>query len=301
MTTETIPLDDETGNTAEKYAAAKKSTWVSVWVNICLTIGQIITGIFAQSQAMISDGIHSFSDLIADFVVLIANRHSQKAADEDHHYGHQRYETAASLVLGCLLLAVGAGMVWSAIVKFENIDAIPEVHSIALWVAGIALIAKESLFRYMLSVATRVKSSMLVANAWHARSDAASSLVVGVGIIGNLLGYRILDPIAAMIVGLMVFKMGWGFTWDALHDLMDRAVDEDEIEKIKTTIASTPGISGFHDLKTRKMGDMILVDVHLEVNGQLTVEQGHDIALEARKRVMASKNILNVMTHVDPV
>ncbi|KOQ19229.1 cobalt transporter, partial [Achromobacter xylosoxidans] len=246
------------------------------------------------------DGIHSSSDLIADFIVLLANRHGQKAADADHHYGHYRYETAASLALGVLLLLVGGGMLWSAVTKLEQPDAIPQVHLVALWVACGALVIKEALFRYMLAVAKRVKSSMLVANAWHARSDAASSLVVGLGIIGNLLGYPILDPIAAAIVGFMVARMGWSFGWDALHDLLDRAIDEGEAAAIQRTLLDTPGIQGVHDLRTRKMGDMIVVDAHLEIDAGLTVDEGHKIAVQARQRVMQRHRVLNVMTHVDP-
>jgi len=151
------------------------------------------------------------SDLIADFVVLLAGHQSKKDADDDHPYGHHRFETAASLVLGALLLAVGVGMLWSALRKLEDPRSVQRVHIVALGVVSVALIAKELLFRYMLSVAKRVKSSMLVANAWHARSDAASSLVVGIGVVGNLAGYPILDPIAALIVGVMVAKMGWEF------------------------------------------------------------------------------------------
>jgi cation diffusion facilitator family transporter len=237
---------------------------------------------------------------VADFVVLFAGHHAQKDADEDHPYGHQRFETAASMVLGLLLLAVGVGMLWSAARKLESPETIQTVHVMALWVAGGALVAKELLFRYMLTVAKRVKSSMLVANAWHARSDAASSLVVGIGIVGNLAGYPILDPIAALIVGFMVAKMGWGFTWDALHDLMDRAVDEEEVQAIRKTLMDTPGVSDVHDVRTRKMGDMIVVDAHIEVNALITVEAGHDIAVLARQRVLQRHRVLNLMTHVDP-
>ena len=284
----------------ERAAAAARSTWVSVVVNLVLSTVQIVVGVWAKSQSLIADGIHSLSDLVADFVVLFANHHSQKDADEDHPYGHQRFETAASLVLGLLLLAVGVGMVWSAVVKLENPESVPQVHSVALWVAGGALVGKELLFRYMLAVAKKVKSSMLVANAWHARSDAASSLVVGVGIAGNLAGYPILDPIAALIVGFMVGKMGWEFGWDAMHDLMDRAVDEQEVQAIRQTLLDTPGVAGVHDVRTRKMGDMVVVDAHLEVDAQITVEEGHDIAVEARQRVMQRHRVLNLMTHVDP-
>jgi cation diffusion facilitator family transporter len=292
--------DDTPQSLAERAAAAARSTWVSVAVNIVLTVTQVAVGLLAKSQGLVADGVHSLSDLVADFVVLFAGHHSQKDADVDHPYGHQRFETAASLVLGVLLLAVGVGMLWSAVGKLEAPDTVPTVHVAALWVAGGALLAKETLFRYMLAVAKRVKSSMLVANAWHARSDAASSLVVGIGIVGNLAGYPILDPIAALIVGFMVARMGWGFSWDALHDLMDRAVDEQEVQAIRRTLLDTPGVCEVHDLRTRKMGDMIVVDAHLEVDATITVEAGHDIAVAARQRVLQRHRVLNLMTHLDP-
>ena len=292
--------EDPRHTPAERAAAATRSTWVSVAVNLVLTTVQIAAGLLTRSQGLVADGIHSLSDLVADFVVLIATRHSRKDADEDHPYGHQRFETAASLALGLLLLAVGVGMLWSAIVKLEQPETVAPVHGAALWVAVGALVAKEGLFRYMLAVAKRVKSSMLVANAWHARSDAASSLVVGLGILGNLAGYPILDPIAAAIVGFMVGKMGWDFAWDALHDLMDRAADEEEVAAIRATLESTPGVAGVHDVRTRKLGDMLAVDAHLEVESTLSVEQGHDIAVDARDRLMARHRVIHLMTHVDP-
>lgn len=292
---------EDSGHTpAERIAAATRSTWVSVVVNLVLTLLQIAAGIFSKSQALIADGIHSLSDLVADFVVLLASHHSRKDADADHPYGHHRFETAASLVLGLLLLAVGLGMLWSAVQKLEAPETVQQVHALALWVAGGALVSKELLFRYMLAIAKRVKSSMLVANAWHARSDAASSLVVGLGIVGNLAGYPILDPIAALIVGAMVTKMGWEFSWEALHDLMDRAVDEEEVAAIRQTLLDTPGVEGVHDVRTRKMGDMIVVDAHLEVDAGLSVEAGHEIAVAARNRVLQRHRVLNLMTHLDP-
>ena len=292
--------EDSQHSPAERAAAASRSTWVSVGVNLCLSFTQITIGVLAKSQGLIADGIHSLSDLVADFVVLFASHHSKKDADEDHPYGHQRFETAASLVLGVLLLVVGVGMLWAAFRKLEEPDTVQKVHVVALWVVGGALVAKELLFRYMLVVAKRIKSSMLVTNAWHARSDAASSLVVGIGIVGNVAGYPILDPIAALIVGFMVAKMGWEFGWDALHDLMDRAVDEQEVEAIRRTLIETPGVRGVHEVRTRKMGDMIVVDAHIEVDASISVEAGHDIAVAARERVMQRHRVLDLMTHVDP-
>ena len=292
--------EHSTHTPAQRAAAATRSTWVSVAVNVVLSALQIAVGLLAASQALVADGIHSLSDLVADFVVLVAGRHSQKDADEDHPYGHQRFENAASLALGLLLLGVGVAMVWSAVGKLQTPESIPTAHAVALWVALAALVAKELLFRYMLAVAKRVKSGMLVANAWHARSDAASSLVVSLGLVGNLMGYPLLDPVAALIVGLMVAKMGWGFGWDALHDLMDRAVDEDEVQAIRDTLLKTPGVAGVHDVRTRKMGDMVVADAHIEVDALLTVEQGHNIAVAARAAVMQRHRVLNLMTHVDP-
>ena len=292
--------EDSPASQAAQAAAGARSTWVSVLVNLVLTAGQVSAGMVAGSQALIADGIHSLSDLVSDAVVLVAGHYSRQDADEDHPYGHHRYENAASLVLGLLLLSVGIGMLWSAARKLEAPELVQPVQMLALYVAGIALLAKELLFRYMLAVAKRLKSSLLVANAWHARSDAASSLVVGLGIIGNLAGYPILDPIAALIVGFIVARMGWGFGWDALHDLMDRAVDEAEIAAIRQTLLETPGVSGVHDLRTRKMGDMVVADAHLEVDPTLSVEAGHDIAVAARQRVMQRHRVLNLMTHIDP-
>jgi cation diffusion facilitator family transporter len=269
-------------------------------VNVLLAAAQVLIGIRTQSQALIADGIHSLSDLVSDFVVLWAGHHAKKDADLDHPYGHQRFETAASLALGVILLAVGGGMVWSALGKLEAPETIAPAHTTALWVALGAIVTKELLFRYMLRTAKAVKSSLLVANAWHARSDAASSLVVSLGILGSMAGYPLLDPIAALIVGFMVSRMGWTFAWDALHDLMDRGLDEAEVQAIRATLLATPGVAGVHDVRTRKMGDMVVADAHIEVDAQLTVEEGHNIAVAARQAVLQRHRVLNLMTHVDP-
>lgn len=285
----------------KRQKAGRRSTLVSILVNTLLTTIQFAIGVLAHSQALVADAIHSLSDLISDFVVLAANKHSHKAPDADHQYGHLRFETAASLMLGALLLAVGFGMLWSAFVKLQSPANVPTVHAIALIVALMALIVKELLFRYMLTVAKRQRSSMLVANAWHARSDAASSLVVAIGIVANLSGFPLADPLAALIVGLMVGRMGWKFFFESFNDLMDRAVDAQTESRIRTHLLSTPGVQGIHDLKTRKLGDMIWVEVDLEMNATLTIEQGHAIAVAARDRVMQREPVLDVMTHFDPV
>jgi cation diffusion facilitator family transporter len=282
-----------------RYLAGRRSTLVSIVVNVILTMLQVLAGWWSGSQALIADGVHSLSDLIADFVVLLAAHQSRNPADAEHQYGHQRFETAASLALGALLLAVGVGMLAAAFIKLHTLSA-SSVQLAALWVALASLVAKELLFRYMLRIAERVRSSMLVANAWHARSDAVSSLVVLLGIGGNLLGFPLLDPIAALIVGLMIVRTGWNFFWQALNDLMDKAVSVEESQAIRHTLLATPGVFGVHDLRTRRMGDMTIVDVHLELDGNQTVSAGHAIANLARQRVMAQHAVLDVMTHVDP-
>lgn len=287
---------------AERYAISKKSTWVSVIVNVVLTVVQLVVGLLSGATSLVADAIHSLSDLLSDFMVLIAKYYSHKDADKEHPYGHYRYENAASLFLGFLLIAVAIGMIVSAVNKIENYQTLNKVMSIALWVACLTLIAKELLFRYMLKEAHKAKSSLLVANAWHARSDAASSLVVALGILGNLMGYHFLDPVAAIIVAFIIGKMGIQFSWNSLHDLMDRTVDDELSVEIKNVFLASEGVKGVHDLKIRKMGDLIVIDVHLEVDGQLTVEQGHRIAYQARDTVMNTyDHVLNIMTHVDPV
>lgn len=285
----------------ERRAAGFRSTMVSMAVNIVLTVGQLLIGLFAQSTALVADAIHSLSDLVSDGVVLYVNKHSQQPPDAEHPYGHHRFETAASMIIGALLLSVGIGMLWGSFTKLQDPSSIPQVHHYALIAALVALVGKELLFRYMLAVAKRVNSSMLAANAWHARSDAASSLVVAIGVLANLTGFPMADPLAALIVGLMIMRMGWKFFISSFNDLLDQAVDPETEERIRTLLLSTPGVYGLHDLKTRMMGDMIWVEVDLEMDGTLTIVQGHAIAVEARKRVMEAEQVLDVMTHFDPV
>jgi cation diffusion facilitator family transporter len=283
-----------------KKQVAKRSTLVSVVVNITLATVQIIFGFISHSSALIADGIHSLTDLISDFVVLFANHHSSKSADEDHNYGHQRFENAASLFLGLSLLGVGLMMMWNAGYKIIFSTNKPIVQIEALWVALSALAIKEILFRYMLRVATKVRSSMLIANAWHARSDAASSFLVAVGIIGSLMGHPVFDIVGALIVGLLIAKTGFTFSWNSLHDLMDRATSSEETAKILELIISSPEVKGCHNLRTRKMGDAIFVDVHIELDGEMTVKQSHDIETEIRKKVIANLPVFDMMIHIDP-
>ncbi|MBU0592895.1 MAG: cation diffusion facilitator family transporter [Gammaproteobacteria bacterium] len=282
------------------YREAKKVTLVSVAVNVVLTLLQIVVGIIGKSQALVADGLHSLSDLLCDFLVLFANRHGSKDADEDHPYGHARIETATTLVLGVILMATGGALLWGAAQRLQDPAALQTVHVMTLWIAVLTLVGKESLFRYMLHVARKLRSRMLEANAWHARSDAASSVVVVMGIAGNLAGVTSLDLLAAALVAAMIFRMGWKQAYHALMELIDTSLDEKDVAAIRATLLATPGVRDLHELRTRRMGDRALVDAHVLVEPKISVSEGHYIAETARARVVKTHDALDVMIHIDP-
>lgn len=284
----------------ERHAMTQRVTWVSVLVNVLLTGAQVVAGIIAHSQGLIADGLHSLSDLVCDFLVLFAAHHSKDPADASHPYGHARIETAASFALGAILALTGAGIIWSAGVKLQSLEDLPPVAPMALWTAILALAAKEGLFRYMLRVGENLRSPMLISNAWHARSDAASSLVVAIGIAGNLLGYTFADSIAAVIVGFMIVRMGTVFAWEAVQELIDTGLSIEEVDSIRQVIVDTPGVSSLHELRTRRMAHRSLVDAHVCVDPRVSVSEGHRIAEMTRKRVLESHSaVADVLVHVD--
>jgi cation diffusion facilitator family transporter len=284
----------------ERFAAAQKSTWVSIVINLLLTFFQVIGGFISHSQALMADGLHSLSDLMSDVLVLYANRHGNRHADANHPYGHARVETAATLILGTFLAVLGVGLLVAATLRLQHPESVQAVNPLALIVAIIALLAKEGMFRYMLAVAKKVRSQMLVANAWHARSDAASSLVVIVGVLGNLLGYTFLDLVAAAVVGVMIAHMGGKLALEALSELIDTGLDEKEVAAIRQTLRNVPGVAGLHELRTRKMADNALVDAHVLVDPRISVSEGHYIAETARQAVLNKHHVLDVMVHIDP-
>ncbi|MDP3088319.1 MAG: cation diffusion facilitator family transporter [Methylotenera sp.] len=288
-------------NATQRHSLANRSTWVSVVVNTVLTIAQIVAGILAHSQSLIADGMHSLSDLVCDFLVLVASHHSKNPADEGHPYGHGRVETAASFVLGAILVATGCAIMVAAAIKLQNIEDLQPVAPLALWVALIALVTKEVLFRYMLNIGQRLRSPMLIANAWHARSDAASSLVVAVGIGANLLGFIYADSVAAILVGFMIVRMGVVFAWDAFQELIDAGLSIEEVDSIRQTLIDTPGVESLHELRTRRMAHRALVDAHILVDPRISVSEGHSIAERARGRVLKNHQaVSDVLVHVDP-
>ncbi len=284
----------------EEQRQALRSTWVSVWVNLFLATAQVGIGLFARSQALIADGLHTLSDLVADAVVLVAARHSHAEADDDHPYGHARFETVAALAIGLILIGTGLGLVWGAGVRLHEGSADAAVHPLALLAALITLAAKEGLFHYMRRIGERLKSAMLIANAWHARADAASSLVVAVGIAANLAGWHSMDAVAAIIVGSMIVKTGWGFAVEAFHSLTDHALDPEEIGRIRATVQAVDGVREVRQLRTRRMGDWAVVDMQIEVDPHLSVSEGHYIAEQITARVKDAHRVAECTVHVDP-
>lgn len=283
-----------------RFDEGQRITWVSVAVNIVLTAMQLVVGFVAHSQSLIADAMHTLSDIVADAFVLFANRKGAEAADADHPYGHGRFETAASLVLGLLLAGTGGGILIAAAGRLQDIGSAPPVGVAAMWAAILTLAAKEGLFRYMLATAERLRSPMLVANAWHARADALSSLVVAAGIAGALFGFTFADAVAAIIVGAMIVRAGLKFGWAAIRELIDTGLDAEEVAAIRNTIARTPGVLGLHELRTRRMAHQVLVDAHVQVNPRISVSEGHRVAESARQRVLdGHPEVLDVLVHVD--
>lgn len=280
---------------------AQRATWVSVGVNLVMTLAQLFVGWMAHSQSLIAHGLHSFSDLLSDFLVIWASRQSVHPADQAHPYGHARVETAATLVLGVSLVLVGAGILWESGMRLQHVESLPVVEMSAFWVALITVIAKEGLYRYLIGVAERLRSQLMIANALHTRADAASALVVVVGIGGALLGWAFLDLLAAALMGFMILRMGGELAWGALRELIDTGLDEAQVESIRATLLETPGVRGLHELRTRRMAHQALVDAHVQVDPRISVSEGHRIAESARARVLEEhREVLNVLVHIDP-
>ena len=292
------PLD--TSNPA-RYRASRRVTWTSVALNLVLTIAQIVVGVIGNSQALVADGVHTLSDLITDAMVLFAIKHAAKEADEEHPYGHARIETAVTLALGIMLIAVAAGIAWRAGDRlFFDTQTFVVPSAIALWVAVLTLAVKEGLYRYTLRAATRYGSAMLRANAWHHRSDAISSLIVIIGIGGALVGFAYLDAVAAVAVSLMVAKVGYALGWQALQELIDTGLEPDDREEIRRVIQGVSGVKALHLLRTRRMGSQAFVDVHILVDPHLSVSEGHQIGEVVRQRLIEEiAPVSEVMVHID--
>jgi len=276
-------------------------TLVGVAINACLTIGQIAIGLFANAYSLVADAIHTLSDLITDFMVLAAGKQGATPADLNHPYGHGRIETVATLILGTSLVAVGIGFLWVSGLRLQTMGNQPPLHPVALVMALVTLAGKEFLFRYTLAGGRRLNAPLLEANAWHARSDAASSLVVAIGVGGSLAGYPFLEPLAAAVVGFLILRMGVLQSWHAVRELIDTGLSGEELARLRETISATPGVAGLHELRTRRMAQRVLCDAHVQVASHITVSEGHYIAENVMLAVhRAHSEIDDVLVHVDP-
>ncbi|GMR06090.1 MAG: cation diffusion facilitator family transporter [Gammaproteobacteria bacterium] len=294
-----MPMDTEAGE--QRKIAGKRATFASIIVNTLLSAGQIFLGIVGNSQALVADGIHTLSDLTTDALVLYAIWQGNKEADDDHPYGHGRIETAATVFLGLLLAFVGLAIAINAALRLTEPATILTPAPITLVMTVITIFSKEGLYRYTISIADRYKSTILRANAWHHRSDAISSIVVLIGIGGSIMGLPYFDALAAIVLGTMIIRMGLLLSWNALKELIDTALSHEEVEAIRQAIINTDGVIDLHMLRSRLMGGRALIDVHLQVDGNISVSEGHQISEYVRQRLINNfESVDEVLVHIDP-
>lgn len=287
-------------NQNERYLAAKQVTIVGAIVNCLLGVIKSFGGLLFNSQALLADGIHSFADLFSDAMVLIASKYGSQEADKAHPYGHQRIETAATLLLSLFLILAGAGIAWDAIyeVIFEQSDA---PGWLALLIALVSIGANEILFHYTKHVGERIQSELIIANAWHHRSDALSSIVVAIGLLASMAGFYYCDAIAAIIVAAFIIKMGWRYGWNSVRELIDTAVAPEIVSRIERAIQEVPGVIKLHQLRTRTMGSDIYIDVHIQVEPKISVSEGHFIAQHVSFAIYNKiDDVKDITVHVDP-
>ncbi|SMN11775.1 Cobalt-zinc-cadmium resistance protein [uncultured Candidatus Thioglobus sp.] len=287
-------------NTQQHTYASQKVTIVGAIVDFLLAIFKVAVGVLGNSGALIADGIHSFSDLLSDGMVLYAAQHSAEEADEEHPYGHKRFETIATLGLAVILAIVGIGIIFDAFERLKNPAELSH-NALLLSVAALSIFSKEALYWYTIQTAKRVKSTMLKANAWHHRSDALSSIVVLAGIFGGLNGYPYLDSIAAIVVGLMVIYIAWKLGANATKELVDTSIDIEQVTQLKKSIGMISGVNNVHSLRTRKIGSSISADVHVQVEPFLSVSEGHIISVSVERVAREClEDLEDVTVHIDP-
>ncbi len=286
---------------------AKRVTWIGFWANLILTVLKFFAGIFGNSAAMIADAVHSLSDFITDLIVIFSFRIVNEPADETHDYGHGKFETLASLLVGFALLIVAAGILWASVDRIIGIisgNVIPKPGAITLLAAAISIVVKEILYEYQVVVGKKINSKAIIANAWHHRSDAFSSVATLLGIGGAIfLGedWRILDPAAAVIVSFLIIKVGYDIGWDSIKELLEFSLGGEEKEKIFQIMRNVKGVINPHNLRTRRVGSYPVIDIHIEVLSSLTIEEAHNIADEVERQVKqqyAEEAVIYV--HVDP-
>jgi cation diffusion facilitator family transporter len=272
---------------------------IGALANLVLAALKIAGGIFGRSTAMLADGIHSLSDLLTDGVVLFTHKIGQLPADENHPYGHGRAETIGATLVGAVIIIAGFGLAYESW-KIISTGAFRTPLISAAVAAVFSIIINEVLFRYTRTVGEEINSPSIVANAWHHRSDAISSVAALVGIGGAMAGYPIMDPIAAILVSIMILKVGYDISFRGLSDLMDTALNEAETRRIETMINNLPGVIQTHNLRTRRIGGGVFMDVHILVDHEASVTEGHHIAENVRRELIrAVDNVQDVLVHVD--
>lgn len=284
----------------ERHKETKRVTLIGAVVNLVLSALQIIFGWLTHSQALFADGIHTLSDLVSDFLVLFSSSQASKKADKEHPFGHGRIETLGSVILSMMLVAVGVAIAIRAYFSFiHGTSQQPEM--LALVFAAIAILAKELLFRYTLLTARKIHSSLLESNALHHRSDVYSSLVVFIGIAGQLLGLPYFDIGAAFLVSLLIINMGIKLNIKAFKELIDTSLKPELVKQLSSTIMSVDGVLGIQQLRTRSMGGLGFIDTDIQVDSKISVSEGHYIATCVEVKIKKSfPSIQDIKVHIDP-
>lgn len=292
----------------EREKAIYQVTWAGSFVNFLLIVFKFIAGILGHSAAMIADAVHSLSDFATDIVVLIFTRISNKPQDKNHDYGHGKYETLATAIIGIVLFAVGAGICWNGLRAIQTVwqgGRLPVPGMLAFAGAIISIVSKELIYRYTIHVGRKINSSAVIANAWHHRSDAFSSIGTAMGIGGAIaLGesWSVLDPMAAVIVSFFIMKVSVQLLKPCVDELTEKSLP-DEIEKEICLIAeNTPGVSAIHNLRTRRIGNHYAIEMHVRMDGHLTLYEAHAKASVIENKLKEKYgNETHVGIHVEPV
>ncbi len=270
----------------QRVGEASHVTAVGFAANISLTAFKIFAGITGKSSAMVADGVHSLSDLATDIVVFISVRIAGRDKDKTHRYGHGKFETFGTMIVSLALVLVGAGILVSGMQKILSAlsgEIIPPPSIIALSAALLSIFTKEALFWYTVKCGKKIDSQAVIANAWHHRSDALSSVATTIGISGAIfLGERwtVLDPVAGVVVSIFILKIAYDLIVPCIKELLENALPEDTENDIMNAISGVEGVRAFHNLKTRKIGSVVAIEAHVKVDRMLSVEQSHNIATQ---------------------
>lgn len=287
---------------SEKQIAMRVST-VSILVNVALSVFKLAAGILAHSGAMVSDAIHSASDVFSTIVVMVGVQVASKEADEEHPYGHERLECVAAIILAVVLFATGAAIGYQGLEQLlgGNHEQIAVPGVLALVAAIVSIAVKEWMYWYTVIAANKINSGALKADAWHHRSDALSSVGALFGILGARMGYPFLDCVASVIICVFVVKAAYDIFKDAVDKMIDTSCDKDTLKKLRKIIRSQEGVLGISKLTTRIFGSKIYVDVEIEADGNLTLNAAHDIAERVHDSIeQKMENVKHCMVHVNP-